>query len=136
MGDDETHRVVGGIALDDCVVRGIEMDKDWGSGECGFERLEGLLSSGIPPERDVLSGESGQGHDDFGVVVDEATLEIGESKKRLDVTNGARCGPFVYDASLLGIHGKTVGSDDEAQIFDLGGMEGGFVEAGMEIVVA
>lgn len=65
LGEDETHRVVGGIALDDYRICWVEVDENWGGSEGGFEGFESLVCSFIPKERDVLASEASKGNDDF-----------------------------------------------------------------------
>ncbi len=66
--------------------------------EC-FER--GLTRVG-PDKWCLLAGESGEGYDDFGVILDEASVEVGESEERLDFLDGTRDWPVSNDAGFSG----------------------------------
>ncbi len=100
--------------------------------EC-FER--GLTRVG-PDKWCLLAGESGEGYDDFGVILDEASVEVGESEERLDFLDGTRDWPVSNDAGFFRIHCYAGGGDDESEVFNGIGVEGGFVQTGVKIVVA
>ena len=101
----------------DSVVRGVCFDYKWGSGdevgedrsggESGFQGVERGLTVIRPEPRNVLSGEAGYRSDNIGVSVDEAAVEIGESKERLYVFNLPRSRPFLYSFNFSHVHRKS-----------------------------
>ena len=54
----------------------------------------------------------------MGVSVNETTIEIGKTKKRLEILNLGRLWPFCDGFELLGVHLNAVSTDDVAQVFD------------------
>ena len=97
-----------GVGLEEdgarCVFRGICGDSE-GSGEVGemengfrkeevLEGIEGGLTRGGPIPREVFLGEVEEGASDIGVVGDELSVEIGETKERANVFHLGWCGPI------------------------------------------
>ena len=68
------------------------------------------------------------------VVVDESSVEVGESEEGLDCLDVMRLGPGSDDLGFGLVHRNPRGRDDEAEVFDGVGVEGGFREVGVEVV--
>ncbi len=101
--------------------------------EC-FER--GLTRVG-PDKWCLLAGESGEGYDDFGVILDEVSVEVGESEERLDFLDGTRgLGQSrttrVFSGSIVTPEGETM----NPRYSMVSVWKVGFVQTGVKIVVA
>ena len=68
----------------------------------------------VPLPRSVLFGEVNQWSGDVGIIGNETSVEIGESKKGSDVFDLHWRGPFCSAIQLYWIHGKLSWSDNHA----------------------
>ncbi|KIO04543.1 hypothetical protein M404DRAFT_142950, partial [Pisolithus tinctorius Marx 270] len=68
--------------------------------------------------RSTLSCEASEGNDDVGVVINETSVEIGETKEGLDVSHLLQLRPVVDCLNLLGGHGETRGGKNVAEVLN------------------
>ena len=109
--------------------RGVRGDGE-GSGEVGevkdgfgeekaFEGVEGGLARRGPIPGEVLLGEVEEGAGDVGVVGDEPTVEVGESKERANIFHLSWRRPVCDAVELDGVHGQLAGFHNHAEILYL-----------------
>src|SRR6266481_5470576 len=96
------------------IVRGISLDfnwgirqpvgEDWSHSESLLQGLEGCtaLISKVPGN--TLVGEPHKWNCDLGIFVNEATVEVGESKEGLNVFNLLGLGPVLDNLDFVGCH--------------------------------
>ena len=106
----------------------VEMTKNRRGCEQGLEFIEGGLGFSGPQEALAFAQQAGDWNDDTGISFDKATVEVGESKKHLDIKNRLGNRPFGDGTNAFGIHGDAFGRDDEAQEADLLRVEFAFLE--------
>ncbi|KIO07652.1 hypothetical protein M404DRAFT_136010 [Pisolithus tinctorius Marx 270] len=90
-----------------------------GSGAEGIlqaEESRAALLGKVP--RSTLSREASEWNDDVGVVINESSIEIGETKEGLDVSHLLRLRPVADCLNLLGGHGETRGRKNVAKVLD------------------
>jgi len=78
-----------------CIVRGISLDcnlsvqdpmgKDWSCGESLFKCFKGRMALIREMSGGTLLGKTRERDCDFGISVNEATVEIGKAKERLNI---------------------------------------------------
>ncbi|KIM63087.1 hypothetical protein SCLCIDRAFT_118212, partial [Scleroderma citrinum Foug A] len=85
--------------------------------------------------RSVFAGKPRERNDDVGVVMDESTVEVHESKEGLDVLNLMRFRPIGDGLNFLCRHGESIGRETETEVLGGGGMELTFLWLGEEIVL-
>ncbi|KIO00963.1 hypothetical protein M404DRAFT_151479 [Pisolithus tinctorius Marx 270] len=68
--------------------------------------------------RSTLSREASEWNDDVGVVINELSIEICETKERLDVSHLLRLRPVADCLNLLSGHGETGGRKDITEELD------------------
>ncbi|KIO14507.1 hypothetical protein M404DRAFT_118270 [Pisolithus tinctorius Marx 270] len=90
-----------------------------GSGAEGILQAEesGAALLGKVP-RSTLSHEASERNDDVRVVINESSIEICETKERLDVSHLPRLRPVVDCLNLLSGHGETGGRKNVAEVLD------------------
>src|SRR3981189_232300 len=84
----------------------------------------------------TLAGKASQRNSDPGIVVDKATVEIGEAEERLDVANFARFGPILNGLHLLVGHCEALGREIVPEEFHRGSVELTFVFASKKVMQA
>ena len=97
------------------IVGCIGLDNDWGLGdpvqeyrsssesvlqidECFMDLLGEL-------ERDGFASKTGKGNDNFGIVIDESSIEVRKPEERLNVLDSLGFGPVLDDLDLGLVHG-------------------------------
>ncbi|KIN94156.1 hypothetical protein M404DRAFT_169044, partial [Pisolithus tinctorius Marx 270] len=68
--------------------------------------------------RSTLSREASERNDDVGVVINELSVEICETKERLDVSHLPRLRPVMDCLNLLSRHGETGGRKNITKVLD------------------
>ncbi|KIO00230.1 hypothetical protein M404DRAFT_152992 [Pisolithus tinctorius Marx 270] len=68
--------------------------------------------------RSTLSHEASEWNDDVGVVINESSVEVCETKERLDVSHLPRLRPVVDCLNLLSRHGETGGRKNITEVLD------------------
>ncbi|KIN96033.1 hypothetical protein M404DRAFT_164424 [Pisolithus tinctorius Marx 270] len=90
-----------------------------GSGAEGILQAEesgAALLAKVP--RSTLSREASEWSDDVGVVINESSIEICETKERPDVSHLLRLRPVADCLNLLSGHGETGGRKDITEVLD------------------
>jgi DNA polymerase III delta subunit len=72
----------------------------------------------FPCECDSLSYKEGEWLDDFGILLDKATVEVSEPEEYTDILEVARSFPIFNSGNLFWIHFDSFSTDDEAQVLD------------------
>ena len=108
-----------GVGLEEdgarCVFRGVsgngegggevrEMKDGFGEEET-FEGIERSLARRGPVPGEVLFCEVKEGTSDIGIVRDESSVEIGETKERANIFHLSWCGPTCDAIKFDGVHG-------------------------------
>ena len=88
-----------------------------------FEGVEGGLARRGPIPGEVFLGKVKEGASDVGVVGDEPSVEVGESKERANVFHLGWRGPVCDAVEFDGVHGEFAGFHDHSKIFHLVGGE-------------
>ena len=81
-----------------------EVENGFGE-EKKFEGIEGGLARRGPVPREVLLGEVKERASDVGVIGDESSVEVGETKERANIFHLSWCGPVCDAVELDGVHG-------------------------------
>ncbi|KIO05700.1 hypothetical protein M404DRAFT_140419 [Pisolithus tinctorius Marx 270] len=90
-----------------------------GSGAEGIlqaEESRAALLGKVP--RSTLSHEASEWNDDVGVVINESSIEICETKERLDVSHLPWLRPVADCLNLLSRHGETRGRKNITEVLD------------------
>ena len=101
--------------------------------EEAFKGVKGGLTSGGPIPREVFLGEVKERAGDVGIVGDELSVEIGESKERANVFHLGWCGPTCDTIKFDRVHGQLARFDDHAEVFYLVGSELAFLELQVKV---
>jgi len=64
----------------------------------------------------MFAGEVGKRNDNVGKIINEATIKISKTKKRLHILNLPQVGPVLDDLNLVGSHIQSFGSENVAKI--------------------
>ncbi|KIO09545.1 hypothetical protein M404DRAFT_131861 [Pisolithus tinctorius Marx 270] len=110
------------------IVRGVSFNCKWSIRDPVSEdrsRAEGILQveeSGVAllgkVPRSTLSHEVSEWNDDVGVVINESSVEICETKERLDVLHLPQLRPVVDCLNLLSGHDETGGRKNITEVLD------------------
>ena len=73
--------------------------------------------------RSVFVGKPHEGNDNVGVVMDESTVKVPESKEGLNVLNFPQFRPIRNGLNFLCGHGESIGRETETEVLSGGGME-------------
>ena len=92
------------------------------------------MTSGREIPRSVFAGKPREWYDNVGVVVNEMTVEVRETKEGLDVLHLVGFRPIGDGFHLIGGHGQSIGGKAEPKVFGGGGMELTILRFGEEIV--
>ena len=98
-----------------------------------LEGIKGGLARRGPVPGEVLLGEVEERVSDVGVIGDESSVEIGETKERANVFHLSWCGPVRDATEFDGVHGQLAGFYDHAEVFYLAGGEFAFLEFQMKV---
>ena len=93
----------------DRVVRSVGFDNDWRGCECFLERVERMPAVRGEISWGILSREARERDHNVRVIIDEAMVEIGEAKERLNVLHFSRLGPVVNDINFILSHRQASG---------------------------
>ncbi|KIO08948.1 hypothetical protein M404DRAFT_132862 [Pisolithus tinctorius Marx 270] len=85
-------------------------------GSCQAEESGVALLEKVP--RSTLSHEASEWNDDVGVVINESSVEICETKERLDVSHLPQLRPVMDCLNLLSGHGETGGGKNITKVLD------------------
>ena len=127
--------VIGGIRLNGDLTVGFPVVKDGGGSEGllqGVERLPAVIGE-VP--RDVLPSKAGKRKDDFGVMGNEASIEVGESEEGLDILDFPGLRPVEDGLDLRLRHSESVSGEDVAEVLHGVRVEFALVRAGVELVL-
>ncbi|KIO14045.1 hypothetical protein M404DRAFT_121769 [Pisolithus tinctorius Marx 270] len=86
--------------------------------------------------RSTLSREASERNDDVGVVINESSIEIGETKEGLDVSHLPQLRPVMDCLNLLGGHGETGGRKNVAKVLDGVGVKLALLWLGIEAMLS
>ena len=120
---DGARRVFGGVRGNSKGGREVREAEDGFREEETFEGIKGGLAGGGPIPREILLGEIEERASDVGIVGDESSVEIGETKEKVDIFHLGRRGPVCDAVKLDGVHGEFAGFHDHSKIFHLVGGE-------------
>ena len=95
------------------------MSQNWGRAERVFEGGEGFFRLRGPFELDFFAREVCEDCGNLAVVLDEASVEIGEPEEYLDVVGGLWAFPTQDYLHLIGIHVYAFRGDHETEEGDL-----------------
>src|SRR6267154_1174757 len=121
--------VVGCIRFNDDLGIRNPVRKDWSSGKGFLEEVKGIpaVVSEVPLNR--LPRETSKRNHDVGIVVDEATIEISETKEGLNVLNLLRFRPILNNLYLVLSHFETIRRENITKILNRVGVEFALVSA-------
>ena len=91
--------------------------KDGFGEEEAFEGVKGGLARRGPVPGEVLFGEVEERAGDVGVIRDESSVEIGETKKRVNVFHLSWCRPICDAIEFDGVHGQLAGLNNHSKVF-------------------
>ena len=107
--------------------------KDGFGEEEAFEGVERRLTGGGPVPREVLFSEVEERASNVGIVRDESSIEVGETKERANVFHLSWCRPIRDAVEFDRIHGQLAGFHDHAEVFYLVSGEFAFLEFQMKV---
>ena len=107
--------------------------KDGFGEEEAFEGVERRLTGGGPVPREVLFSEVEERASNVGIVRDESSIEVGETKERANVFHLSWCRPTCDAVEFDRVHGQLAGFHDHAEVFYLVGGELAFLEFQMKV---
>lgn len=111
--------------------------REYGGGlKGGFKLVEGELAGVSPLEGGIFLGQVSKGADNFGVIVDKSSVEIGETKEGLNLLECSGGWPSVNGSGFGAVHGNTFGGYDEPEVFGAGGVELALFGLDVEVVFA
>jgi hypothetical protein len=116
---DRAYRVVTGINYKVEWLGVVGQGKDRGRNEGVLHGLKCRISIGGPVEWGVFLGEVKQGSGYVQVPEDKSSVEVAESKERLELFQVSRGQPFHNAVDFSRVHGYPSFGYDEAKIFDL-----------------
>src|SRR5882724_10607905 len=100
----------------ECIVRGVSlncdlsvqdpMGKDWSCGESLFKYFKGGMALIREMPRGTLAGKTREWDCDFGISIDEMTVEIGKAKEGLNVLDFSWCWPILDNLDFVWGHGE------------------------------
>ena len=128
-GQNASNGIVRGISLNHKRSVGNPVSEDRSRSESGA-----TVISEFP--RSVFAGKPHERNNDVGVVVDESTVEVRESKEGLNVLNLPWFQPIGNGLNFLRRHGESIGRETETEVLGGGGMELTFLWLGEEIVLS
>jgi hypothetical protein len=115
-GKDGSEGVVGGICLNDELSVRSPISEDRSRGESFLQSFKRLFTVVRKVPRNAFPSEACKRNNDSGIVMNETTIEVGETKEGLDVLDGARFGPVANDFNLVVIHLETARRKDVTEI--------------------
>ncbi|KIO01521.1 hypothetical protein M404DRAFT_149767 [Pisolithus tinctorius Marx 270] len=86
--------------------------------------------------RSTLSREASERNDDVGVVINESSIEICETKERLDVSHLLQLRPVVDCLNLLSGHGETGGRKNITEVLDRVGVKLALLRLGIKTMLS
>ena len=116
-GEDGSQSVIGGVSFHNDLSIGVPLNEDRSGGERGLQGVKGSLALVCPCPLCGLSGKTSERNGYVGVVRNETTVEVGESKERLDVFHLSGRRPVKDSLDFVGGHSETLRREDETQIF-------------------
>ena len=123
LKEDGSRRVLRGVSGNREGGREVGKVKDGFGEEKTFEGVKGGLARRGPVPGKVLLGEVEEGAGDIGIVRDESSVEVGETKERADVFHLGWGWPTCDAVELDGVHGQLAGFHDHAEVLDFVGGE-------------
>jgi len=90
------------------------MMEDRSGREGGLEEFEGSLL--LFTKDNMFVGEAGERNNNVGKIINEATIKISKTKKRLHILNLPRVGPVLDDLNLVGSHKQFFRSENVTEI--------------------
>ena len=133
LEEDGARRVFRGVSGNREGSREVGEVENWLGEEEAFEGVEGGLARRGPVPGEVLFGEVEERASVVGVIGDEVSVEIGETKERADIFHLSWSWPAGDPVELYWIHGQLARFDDHAKVFDLVGGEFAFLELQMKV---
>jgi len=107
-GENTSDSIVGGISFNGERSVGDPMSKDRSGGKGLLQGVEsGATLIGEIPRRSLV-GQTGERNNNVGVIMNEATVEVGKSEERLDVLDFAGFWPVLNSLDLLWRHGEAL----------------------------
>src|SRR5882724_5493920 len=135
-GKDSGKCIVRGISLDcDLSVRD-PMGKDWSCSESLFKCFKGRMALIREMPGGTLAGKTHEQNCDFGISVNEMTVEIGKAKEGLNVLDFLWNWPILDDLDLVRGHGEAFRRQHVSEVFAGSDMEFTFVCMGKQSISA
>ena len=134
-GQNASDGIVRGVGLDHKRSVRNPMSEDRSRSEGLLQEVESRVTVIGEFPRSVFAGEPHKRNNNVGVVVDESTVEVCESKEGLDVLNFLQFWPVGNGLDFLCRHRESIGRKTETEVLGGGGMELTFLWLGKEIVL-
>jgi len=107
-GENTSNSIVRGISFNGEQSVGDPMSKDQSGGKGLLQGVESRATLiGEIPRRSIV-GQAGERNNNVRVIMNEAMVEVGESKERLDVLDFAGFWPVLNSLDLLWRHGEAL----------------------------
>jgi len=85
------------------------MGKDWSCGESLFKCFKGRMALIGEMPGGTLVGKMHKWKCDFGISVNEMTVEVGKAEERLNILDFSWCWPILDDLDFVQGHGEAFG---------------------------
>src|SRR5262249_26970047 len=118
LGEYRTSREVRAVGFDSVWLEIVWRGEYRGGSDGSLETVEGFLLEGTPLEHGRRAGSIEQRSSDLGEVLDEPSIEVGETEESLYVRLTVGDGPLSNASGFNGIHRDSVVRDDQAEVFD------------------
>ncbi|KIN95104.1 hypothetical protein M404DRAFT_166753 [Pisolithus tinctorius Marx 270] len=131
-----SNGIVGGIGFH-CkrsVRNPVSENRSGAEGILQVEESGAALLGKVP--RSTLSHEASEQNDNVGVVINESSVEICESKERLDVSHLPRLRPVADCLNLLSRHGETRGRKNITEVLDGVGVKLALLRLGIKAMLS
>src|SRR5882724_10523931 len=135
-GKDSSECIVRGISLDCNLSVWDPMGKDRSCCESLFKCFKGGLALIGEMPWGTLVGKMHERDCDFGISVDETTVEVGKAKERLNILDFPQYWPILNDLNFVWGHGEAFGRQHISEVFTGSDMELTFVCTGKKSVSA
>jgi hypothetical protein len=112
---DSTEGIVRGVGLHDQRLVRDPMRQNWGQSESLIEKLEELSALFGKSPRDTFPGKPSEGNCYVRVIVNETTVEIGETEEGLNIFDLPRFGPIPNRLEFIFGHRKSFGREHIAK---------------------
>jgi len=135
LGEDRTCRKVGAVGFDVEGFGWVGRNEDWGGSDTSLQSSECGALSFPPAPTGIVSGQVEERAGVFQEVLDELSVEVGESEEGLHFLLVHWSGPLSKASDLDWVHRDGVVRDNYSEVVDRGFLEFAFVGTEVELML-